>query len=757
MHASRFTRKLLLVTTAMATALFLLPMTPALADHGNFTCRASALRADLPDPLLDQEPVVANDPNDPCAAENNNLLVGEQEIPEVGTVEDPFATTTVGETGATSQAGLGQADLLEGLVTATVLTSEAEVTCSGPAGDQQPSFSGSSTITELQVAGETVEVTGQEQTVPEVDTPLFTLTVELNEQVVTGQELTQRAVHVTFDDKTPADLDSDVVIAEATVDASEDNPCPHGDGDLPECSDNVDNADPEDTLADEDDPGCHSDGDATNPDSYNPNDDDETDEDVNAPECSDNVDNADPEDTLADEDDPGCHTDGNAGNTDSYDPSDDDETDEGGGEPECSDDVDNDDPEDTLADEDDPGCHTDGNAGNPDSYDPSDDDETDEGGDEPECSDDVDNDDPEDTLADEDDPGCHSDGDATNPNSYDPNDDDETDEDVNAPECSDNVDNADPEDTLADEDDPGCHSDGDATNPDSYDPNDDDETDEDGDGGDGAPECSDEIDNDGDGAIDYSAEAGQGDPGCESPQDDDETNDQPPECSDGEDNDGDGEIDYPYDPGCDDREDDDESDGDGPECADTVDNDEDGATDFPLDDGCKSATDDDEADGFITGGGGYDELDEKRDNADSVSPGSRLRSAAGPLPCDIGDTPNANLTVTWHNGGTGDKGLLASWKLTSLTRAFCRNDPFIDPEQPDSEFDTYVGEGLGTFKLGKQTSTNVRAEWVRIDRGEPGSPDVIGIDYFEIYVFDANDQVVAYGTGTFDMGNKQAH
>ena len=39
-----------------------------------------------------------------------------------------------------------------------------------------------------------------------------------------------------------------------------------------------------------------------------------------APECSDGVDNDDPEDELADEADPGCHTDGNVDNPDSYDP-----------------------------------------------------------------------------------------------------------------------------------------------------------------------------------------------------------------------------------------------------------------------------------------------------------------------------------------------------------------------------------------------------------------------------------------------------
>lgn len=46
---------------------------------------------------------------------------------------------------------------------------------------------------------------------------------------------------------------------------------------LPQCSDGADNADPEDTLVDANDPGCHTDGIASNPASYDSNDDDETD------------------------------------------------------------------------------------------------------------------------------------------------------------------------------------------------------------------------------------------------------------------------------------------------------------------------------------------------------------------------------------------------------------------------------------------------------------------------------------------------
>jgi len=60
------------------------------------------------------------------------------------------------------------------------------------------------------------------------------------------------------------------------------------------------------------------------------------------------------------------------------------------------------------------------------------------------------------------------------------------------------------------------------------------------------PACSDGTDNDGDGKVDWLY-----DPGCSSPEDDDET-DPPsiPACSDGIDNDGDGKGDYPEDPKC---------------------------------------------------------------------------------------------------------------------------------------------------------------------------------------------------------------
>jgi LPXTG-motif cell wall-anchored protein len=102
----------------------------------------------------------------------------------------------------------------------------------------------------------------------------------------------------------------------------------------PQCSDGVDNDG--DGKIDADDPGCHSDNDASNPDSYNPDDNDETDKsttggsgNATGVQCADKKDNDG--DGLVDAKDPGCHTDGNPNNADSYDPTDDSEAGGGGG------------------------------------------------------------------------------------------------------------------------------------------------------------------------------------------------------------------------------------------------------------------------------------------------------------------------------------------------------------------------------------------------------------------------------------------
>jgi hypothetical protein len=72
-----------------------------------------------------------------------------------------------------------------------------------------------------------------------------------------------------------------------------------------------------------------------------------------------------------------------------------------------------------------------------------------------------------------------------------------------------------------------------------------------------------------------------------------------PQCSDGLDNDSDGKIDFPYDPGCYSPNQNDETDdcpdgSDCPQCSNGMDDDGNGKTDYPDDSGCSSAADNDE-------------------------------------------------------------------------------------------------------------------------------------------------------------------
>lgn len=200
----------------------------------------------------------------------------------------------------------------------------------------------------------------------------------------------------------------------------------------PECSNGVDDADPEDLTADYPwDPGCSS-----------PTDDDETDEGAPYPECSDLFDND--RDLLIDTSDPDCWEDPR--NPATYNPWDDDES-----AGQCRDNIDND--FNGAADAADSGCWT--NPDDPLSYDPFDPEES-----SPECRDRIDND--GNSLSDRNDPGCWTV--STDPSTYDPNDPDES-----STECSDNLDND--GDGTRDRGDSNCWVN--PANPTSYDPNDD--------------------------------------------------------------------------------------------------------------------------------------------------------------------------------------------------------------------------------------------------------------------------------------------
>ena len=193
-----------------------------------------------------------------------------------------------------------------------------------------------------------------------------------------------------------------------------------------------------------------------------------------------------------------------------------------------------------------------------------------------------------------------------------------------------------------------------------------------GGGAGGAPvtECNDGIDNDGDDQVDLD------DPGCENPEDDDETNEAPaPQCADGLDNDEDGlvdladsdcvngidptengenpqticsngldddldgETDFPFDPGCGAAGADSEDDpAVARACGNGADDDEDGLTDFPNDPGCQGRGDSDEADPELLPACGNGEDDDQDGNTDfPADPGcSSAADSSEASSCGVG-------------------------------------------------------------------------------------------------------------------------
>ena len=204
------------------------------------------------------------------------------------------------------------------LVSAAAVRAEAVAVCRGGA----VQYSANSEIIDLDVGGEDIPLNAPVTQIVDaigdlLETSGLNAVVDVQRNVVTeldGGGVAVNALVVSI----AGDAVATVTIGHAEVSSAS---C----GAAAQCADGVDNADPEDTVADAEDPGCHTDGDAGNPASYDPADDDET--DGARPECSDTVDNADPEDTVADAADPGCHTDGDAGNPATYDPNDTSETD----------------------------------------------------------------------------------------------------------------------------------------------------------------------------------------------------------------------------------------------------------------------------------------------------------------------------------------------------------------------------------------------------------------------------------------------
>ncbi len=357
---------------AAATVCSVLTLAPSVmaaprADGSDFSCRASAVRVALKQPvpvgppLL--EPVVANPPGAPCVADSAAILVPTTIGPitvdaanaeTVQTPADLAAAPAANGDNATSTASVtNPAIVLGGLtISATVLSARASYTCQ----NGQPVPAGSSVVANLTVNGQVIAI-------PAGNAP-FTLdlgplgSLNLNQTVQEPNRITQRALFLT----TPL---ADVVIAEAIADFTG-NPCAAA---RPQCADGVDNDG--DGRIDAQDPGCLSGPGGA----FNPNDNDESNP-AARPQCSDTVDNDG--DGRIDAMDPGCLS----GPGGAFNPNDNDERDGPAARPQCSDTVDND--GDGVIDARDPGCLS-GPGG---AFNPNDNDETNR----PNCSDGIDND-----------------------------------------------------------------------------------------------------------------------------------------------------------------------------------------------------------------------------------------------------------------------------------------------------------------------------------------------------------------------------
>lgn len=107
-----------------------------------------------------------------------------------------------------------------------------------------------------------------------------------------------------------------------------------------------------------------------------------------------------------------------------------------------------------------------------------------------------------------------------------------------------------------------------------------------------------------------------------------------------------------------------------------------------------------------------------------------------------------NLQVNDH-GNTG-----WSFHLGDVTSAICLDDPGIEPNPPDAQFDTYVGEGTGICRNVGGESRYCSATWIFTDGGEVGG---CLRDTAIINVSDDDGNMLISVSGDVDCGNHQAH
>lgn len=260
--------------------------------------------------------------NDFAVARAQALGVG------VGAAESGGAISET-DTCQTSSGGAKTANVTAsgGVAAAVANSASTSTSCRGAA----PQTSRTSQVIQLGAAGLALPAAGCADGTPDttVEIPLVA-TIVCNADDVAGAAVVREALDVFVLNVASNSLVKETTAASEAVSVAPAGPETAG----PQCADGVDNDG--DGVIDAADPGCHTDGNPNNPASYDATDDNERDagtggsgdETAGNPECSDNRDNDG--DGRIDERDPGCHTDGNANNAASYNPDDDDESDDGG-------------------------------------------------------------------------------------------------------------------------------------------------------------------------------------------------------------------------------------------------------------------------------------------------------------------------------------------------------------------------------------------------------------------------------------------
>jgi hypothetical protein len=171
--------------TAAAVALV---ATPASAAATSYSGQATAVRASVFGvnvALADTGPLPSS------GGSQSASLIGAN-VPGVVTADLLTASTTGSGDMSSSSASLVNVSVLDGLVTASIVKSQATASCQG----SEAQSSGSSNLVSLVVAGQPVVVVGS----PVITIPVLGLTVAVNEQTSSTSgshgDITVNAVHV---------------------------------------------------------------------------------------------------------------------------------------------------------------------------------------------------------------------------------------------------------------------------------------------------------------------------------------------------------------------------------------------------------------------------------------------------------------------------------------------------------------------------------------------------------------------------------